>query len=69
MKTGILPEEGSLQDQSAAFVEVFDVFVARWHDRLYAKLWGDVRQFAESILNGLFGKGKTRGSPREPDPG
>jgi hypothetical protein len=55
-ETGILPREGSLQDQDALFVEVFPLFVRRWKERCYDRLWVDVRAFAKAILEAVFPK-------------
>lgn len=56
METGILPNEGSLQDQTDSFCEVFYPFVDRWKARTYAKVWGDVTDYVERVLKSLFGK-------------
>lgn len=64
LETGILPKEGSLQDQDYVFVEVFPTFIERWRERTYHEVWTDVRSFSKSILEALFGKGGGGRAPR-----
>lgn len=56
METGILPKDGSLEDQDALFVECFTDFVFRWKDRQYQRIWGDVHVFTKNVLESIFGK-------------
>lgn len=56
VETGILPRQGSLEDQDELFVEVFPTFVERWRARSYVRVWDDVRAFAKVLLDGLFTK-------------
>jgi len=54
--TGIMPKEGSFENQEDIFCEVFPHFVARWKDRFYAKIWLDVRTYTEAVLKSIFPK-------------
>lgn len=58
LETGILPKEGSFEEQSEMFCEAFPHFVDRWKERTYLRIWSDVHNFTESTLKSLFGKGK-----------
>ena len=58
LETGIMPNKGSFQDQSAMFVEVFPEFVQRWKERSYNKVWHDTREFTKAVLEAVFGKSK-----------
>ena len=61
LETGILPREGSLDEQEAVFVEVFPAFIERWRERSYERFWGDVRSLVQALL-GAFGAGKGGGA-------
>lgn len=60
METGIMPKEGSFEDQDTLFCDVFPAFVERWKDRFYAMVWRDVRKFTQQVLQSIFSgkKGK-----------
>lgn len=58
METGIMPNRGSFEDQSAIFVEVFPAFVERWKDRNYYRVWADVKDFTKVVLEAVFGTKK-----------
>lgn len=53
--TGHLPLDGGLDDQPEMFTEVYPVFVERWQERSYARVWRDVGEFSPEILK-QFGK-------------
>lgn len=53
LETGILPKEGSLEDQDAMFVELFPFFVDRYRYRQYHKTWADVLAFAPKVLEAI----------------
>lgn len=55
LASGILPREGSLEDQSDAFAEVFPLFVGRWQEKTYAKVWGDVNDYVIPLLKKILG--------------
>jgi hypothetical protein len=56
LETGIMPREGSFEDQDVLFCEVFFSFVQRWRERFYAKVWSDVQTFTKKILESVFSK-------------
>lgn len=56
--TGILPSRGGFEDQDALFCDVFDAFVRAWDGKRYHQIWGDVRDYVESVLKAIFGKKK-----------
>ena len=56
LETGILPREGSLENQDAEFTDVFPQFVTQWRERQYERIWDDVRALTKSILESIFGK-------------
>jgi hypothetical protein len=56
--TGILPQSGGLDDQPALFAMVFPAFVDRFRARTYARIWEDVSDYSQQILNAIFGKKK-----------
>lgn len=56
LETGILPREGTLEDQDASFSEVFPIFIERWRERTYHRIWGDVKTFTTSVLEAVLGK-------------
>jgi hypothetical protein len=58
LETGILPSKGSLNDQSEMFCEAFPIFLARWKERQYNRIWTDVRDYTKQVLEALFPKGK-----------
>ncbi len=58
LETGILPHEGSLQDQDETFCEVFPLFVDRWKERTYGRVWEDTRQYVEAVLKAVLGTKK-----------
>lgn len=58
LETGILPKEGSLEDQDELFTDVFPTFVERWRERAYERTWSDVRAFTKVVLEAVFGKKK-----------
>jgi hypothetical protein len=53
-ETGILPSEGSLQDQDEMFLDAFYIFVEHWTARRYTRIWKDVREFTKGILEAIF---------------
>ncbi len=55
-ETGILPGDGSLEDQDEMFSEVFYSFVERWSARQYNRIWADVRDYTKVVLESIFGK-------------
>jgi hypothetical protein len=57
-ETGLLPKEGSLEDQDEMFAEVFYSFVEHWTAKRYASIWGDIREYTKVILKSIFGDGK-----------
>lgn len=64
LETGIMPKEGSLEDQDSPFVEAFPLFVQRWRDRTYKRIWADVESFTEKVLEAVLGKKKGGGGGR-----
>lgn len=58
LETGIMPKRGSMEDQPELFVTVFPVFLERWRDRHYQRVWQDVWHAVKTVLNSVFGKGK-----------
>jgi hypothetical protein len=58
LETGIMPKEGSLEDQPAEFVDAFPLFVQRWRDRNYGRIWSDVQEFTSKVLEAVLGKKK-----------
>lgn len=56
LETGILPREGSLEDQDTDFTDVFPGFVTHWRDRQYERIWDDIRSFTRSTLEAVLGK-------------
>ena len=59
LETGILPKRGGFSEQDSIFCEIFPIFLSRWKDRTYGKIWGDVRDFTKIVLEGIFGKGRS----------
>ena len=55
-ETGLLPRKGSLADQDEMFTEVFPLFVMRYKDRQYGRIWSDVRETITQVLEAIFGK-------------
>lgn len=58
LETGIMPKSGSFQDQDSAFVDSFPLFVQRWRERNYGRIWSDVQDFTSKVLESIFGKKK-----------
>jgi hypothetical protein len=56
MDTGIMPKQGSLEDQDEMFFECFPMFVTKWKDRTYQKIWADVQSFTKTVLEAIFPK-------------
>jgi hypothetical protein len=52
-ETGILPSDGSFQDQSELFVEAFPTFVERWKWRWYGRVWHDVSDATGKVFEAL----------------
>lgn len=53
LETGILPKEGSLEDQDEMFVSLFPFFVERYRMRQYNKTWADVLGFTPKVLEAI----------------
>jgi hypothetical protein len=53
--TGYLPEPGRFWDQHELFCEVYHIFVERYHDRHYARVWRDIHTFAPEVIK-AFGE-------------
>jgi hypothetical protein len=51
--TGILPKEGSLENQSSKFVDALYVFAEKWENRKHIKLWQEIYEFSEKIFHGI----------------
>lgn len=56
LEAGILPRDGSLEEQEATFVDVFPAFVDRWRERNYDRVWRDVKDFTRDVLKQVLGK-------------
>jgi hypothetical protein len=56
LETGIMPREGSFEDQDELFCAVFHGFVHRWKERVYARIWRDVQEFTKKVLESIFSK-------------
>lgn len=55
-ETGLLPREGSFEEQDEMFTDVFYAFVERWSSRRYNRIWMDVREYTKVVLESVFGK-------------
>jgi len=53
LESGIMPKEGSLEQQDELFTEVFYSFVDRWKQRQYALIWKDVSDFTGKVLEAI----------------
>lgn len=51
-----MPISGCFEDQHHLFVDTFPVFVEKWRERNYQKVWNDVSDFTQSTLKAVFGK-------------
>lgn len=61
--TGILPGEGNFFDQHELFVECYPSFIEHWRERHYGRIWRDVEEFTEKVLEAvgkMFGGKKGR---------
>lgn len=58
--TGIMPREGGLDAQAAAFPEALHAFIDRWQERMYGRVWADIGTFVGKVLSS-FGKKKGTG--------
>ena len=54
MVTGIMPRGPRMDDQDALFAEAFPVFIERWTERNYQRVWADVGEFTNSVLKAVF---------------
>jgi hypothetical protein len=53
LETGILPKEGSFEDQDELFVSLFPFFVDRYRTRQYSRTWNDVINFTPKVLEAI----------------
>ena len=51
--TGYLPKPGDFWDQDQTFCEVYHVFVERFEDRKYARVWDKVNKIIPDVLKAL----------------
>lgn len=58
VETGASPNRGGMSEQSAILNEVLPVFLVRWRERLYQRLWSDVSAYTKSVLQAVLGKKK-----------
>lgn len=56
METGILPKAGSFEDQDEIFTDCLPVFVQKWKDRQYNRIWLDVHEHTQKVLEAVFPK-------------
>lgn len=53
--TGYLPAPGDFWDQYSAFCESYHVFVERWEERKYQRVWRDVNKILPEVVK-AFGE-------------
>jgi len=58
METGHFPDSGPMSEQSEVFADVFPIFLDRWRERVYRRVWHDVQSYTKNILEAIFGKKK-----------
>ena len=51
--TGILPRSGGLEHQDSKFSEVFPIFIEKWENRKYLKVWSDVNDFTAKVFEAI----------------
>jgi hypothetical protein len=52
-KTGLLPRDGGLENQTVMFNEVFGFFVTYYDRRRYAQVWADVGDFTGKVFEAI----------------
>ena len=56
LETGIMPKGPLIDDQDAHFMAALPIFIDRWRERSYERVWGQVGEFAGHLLMSLFPK-------------
>ena len=59
--TGIMPREGGLDRQSAAFPDALHQFIERWQERMYGRVWGDIGTFVGKVISSFSKRGSGGG--------
>ncbi len=52
-ETGILPEGGTLEDQSQLFYDCFHTFIEKYKWRWYGRVWEDVGDVIPKVLEAV----------------
>lgn len=53
-----MPKGGNFEDQDEVFFEALPLFINRWRERNYQRVWDDVGDFTQKVLKAVFGDKK-----------